>query len=164
MGNLYTFQKDNDAPIIECTEVDGFSRPLNSELPPSVQRINSFRSELTAPIYQPNGPIRMLDGRGAGDSATPLDAHHNPHFYCYSIHRSHVLSKIFSLKKRNVITDWNSQRHSCGYYLYKFVLLKLDVVTVYEQPISFSGNTEKEKRMTCHRNTHSVKKMIKETR
>lgn len=60
VGNSFPFQEDNDAPIIKCTEVDGFSRPLK---PSSMQRINSFRSELTAPIHQLNGPNCILDGR-----------------------------------------------------------------------------------------------------
>lgn len=75
--NSPIFQRDIDAPVIKFTDVNGFSRPLESETDRSV---HSFQSELTAPIYQDSGNIRTSNGHdtfrpyvaSAGDLATPL--------------------------------------------------------------------------------------------
>lgn len=76
--NLPMLQQNNDAPIMACTQVDEFSRPMEpTESARSMQHINSFQSKLTAPICQQNGTIDERDTcrscvESAGDLATPL--------------------------------------------------------------------------------------------
>lgn len=74
-------QRDTDAPIIESTDVNGFSRPFEFYSSLSEHRANSIQFDLTTapPFYQTNDMIRPVNGldafrryvESAGDLATP---------------------------------------------------------------------------------------------
>lgn len=81
----------NDAPI-KFTEVDGFSRPVELVSARSMQSINSFRSELTAPIYERQNANTIRDTAkpyvgSAGDLASPVRVS-VPQSLLFTVHRS----------------------------------------------------------------------------